>query len=151
MLFEHKGDEGLTDLLNGNCEDVSDVLYRCEDVPNLTVIFAGKFDKNTPELLSSRRMADTCFEMSKRYKDRIVIIDSPPVLACAEPANIAMHVHQVILVVAAAQTTRSQVRAALENVSACRSVSVLFNKAPQWHRVDGESYYYYGNDRAAAQ
>jgi receptor protein-tyrosine kinase len=150
-LFDRPNEHGLTDLLSGNCQDVSDVLYRCEDMPNLSVIFAGKSDKNTPELLSSRKMADICLEMSKRYNDRIIIIDSPPVLACSEPASIAMHVHQVILVVAAAQTTRSQVRAALENVSACPSVSVLFNKAPQWQKIEGESYYYYGVDRAAAQ
>jgi len=149
-LFEHEGKEGLTDLLNGNCKDVSEVLYRCEDLPNMSVIFSGNHDKNTPELLSSDRMTSVCSEMSKRYGDRIIIIDTPPVLACAEPANIAMHAHHAILVVAASHATRSQVRAALDNIAACRSVSILLNKAPEWHKVDGESYYYYGNQDVAA-
>ena len=150
-LFEHEGKQGLTDLLNGNCRDVAEVLYRCEDLPNLGVIFAGNHVQNTPELLSSDRMTAVCREISSRYNDRIIIIDTPPVLACAEPANIAMHVHQAILVVAASHATRSQIRAALDNISTCPSVSILLNKAPEWHKVNGEPYYYYGNQDVAAQ
>src|SRR5215469_8132286 len=33
--------EGLTDLLSGKAKNLSDVLYKCSDVPNLSVIFAG--------------------------------------------------------------------------------------------------------------
>ena len=150
-LFEHEGKQGLTDLLNGTCRDVGDVLYRCEDLPNLSVIFSGNHVQNTPELLSSDRMTSVCHEVSSRYNDRIIIIDTPPVLACAEPANIAMHVHQAILVVAASHATRSQIRAALDNISTCPSVSILLNKAPEWHKVNGEPYYYYGNQDVAAQ
>jgi receptor protein-tyrosine kinase len=117
-LFEPTDGKGFTDLLKGTCKNIGEVMYRCNDVANLSVIFAGKYEENTPELLSSRRMADICREISTRYSDRIIIIDTPPVLASVEPANMAMHVHQIVMVVAAGQTNRAQLEAALENVSA---------------------------------
>jgi receptor protein-tyrosine kinase len=122
-------------------------MYRCNDVANLSVIFAGKREENMPELLSSRRMADICREISTRYNDRIIIIDTPPVLASVEPANMATHVHQIVMVVAAGQTNHAQLQAALENVSSCRNISMIFNKAPKWYQVRSDSYYYYGADR----
>ena len=146
-LFEPTDGKGFTDLLKGTCKNIGEVMYRCNDVANLSVIFAGKYEENTPELLSSRRMADICREISTRYSDRIIIIDTPPVLASVEPANMAMHVHQIVMVVAAGQTNRAQLEAALENVSACRNISMIFNKAPKWYQARSDSYYYYGADR----
>jgi hypothetical protein len=68
-------------------------------------------------------------------------------VASVEPANMAMHVHQIVMVVAAGQTTRTQLESALENVSSCRNVSMIFNKAPKWYQGQSDSYYYYGADR----
>ena len=146
-LFEPTDGKGFTDLLKGTCKNIGDVMYRSKDVANLSVIFAGRYEENTPELLSSRRMAEICREISTRYNDRIIIIDTPPVLASVEPANMAMHVHQIVMVVAAGQTNRAQLESALENVSSCRNISMIFNKAPKWYQGQSDSYYYYGADR----
>jgi len=142
-LFESASGKGLTDLLNGNCEDVGEIIHRCSDLPNLSVIFSGERDARTPELISSRRTTELCLEMSRRYSDRIVIFDTPPVLASAEPANLARHMHQIVMVVAAGAANRSQVQSALDHVSACPNISLVFNKAPKWHKNTGDSYYYY--------
>ena len=151
-LFETTGEQGLTDLLNGNCADVAQVMHRCVDVPNMSVIFSGPRDEHTPELISSRRTAELLTDMSKRYNDRIVIFDTPPVLASAETASLAEHMHQVIMLVAAGQANHNQVRTALDHVSSCRNVSLVFNKAPKWHKIEGDPYYYYyGSDRAAGE
>ena len=93
-------------------------------------------------------MADICLEMSTRYNNRIVIFDTPPVLASSETANLAMHAHQAIMVVSAGQANRSQLQAALELISACQSISLVFNKAPKWYKGHGDSYYYYDLDRS---
>ena len=146
-LFEPTDGKGFTDLLKGTCKDIGEVMYRCNDIANLSVIFAGEYEENSPELLSSRRMADICRELSSRYNDRIIIIDTPPVLASVEPANMAMHVHKIVMVVAAGQTNRAQLQAALENVSGCRNISMIFNKAPKWYQVRSDTYYYHGADR----
>lgn len=148
-LFEATDGKGLVDLLSGNCRNVSDVMHRCTDMPNLSIIFSGLGDHHTPELVASHRMADLFADLSRRYTDRIIIVDTPPVLASVEAASIAMHVHQLIMVVASEQTGRTQLQKALESVSACRNLSLLFNKAPKWRQIESDSYYYYGGAGAA--
>jgi protein-tyrosine kinase len=157
-MFVSPVSEGLTDLLSGKVRQVSDVLYRCTDVPNLSVIFSGNPKTNSPELISSGQMANLCHELSARYPDRVIVLDTPPVLASSEPAILATYVHQLIMVVSAAQTDRHQLRKSLEAVSSCQNISLLFNKAPRWNEVEYNSYYGYGyntppspTDSAASQ
>ena len=150
-LFDPPADTGLTDLLNGNCDDLGSIMHRCSDVPNLSVVFSGKYDARAPELISSRRTADLFLEISQRYQDRLVIFDTPPVLGSAEPANLAMYMNQIVVVVAAGAANRSQLQTALENISACPNISLVFNKAPQWHKTGPDAYYYYGRDSVSGK
>ena len=143
-MFVSPPSEGLTDLLRGKDKQVSDVLYTCADVPNLSVIFSGNHCADSPELISSSRMANLCQELSTRYPDQVIVIDTPPVLASPEAATLATYVHQLIVVVSAAQTDKHQLRRTLETVSSCPNVSLLFNKAPPWNDADYKGYYGYG-------
>jgi len=147
-MFVAPPSEGLTDLLTGKVSRVSDVLHRCTDIPNLAVIFAGNPSVNTPELISSGKMANLCKELSARYPDRVIVLDTPPVLASAEPAILASYVHHLVMVVAADQTDRHQLRKSLESVASCQSVSLLFNKAPSWNEQEYVAYYGYANPGA---
>ena len=149
-MFVSPASEGLTDLLSGRVKQVSDVLYRCVDVPNMSVIFSGNPKTNSPELISSGQMAHLCHELSTRYPDRVIILDTPPVLASSEPAILATYVHQLIMIVSAAQTDKHQLRKALEAVSSCKNVSLLFNKAPRWDETEYNSYYGYGYNASAS-
>jgi len=148
-MFVAPPTEGLTDLLTNKVSHVSDVLHRCSDVPNLAVIFAGNHCANTPELISSGKMANLCKELSARYPDRVIVLDTPPVLASAEPAILASYVHHLVMVVAADQTDRHQLRKSLESVASCQSVSLLFNKAPSWNEQEYVAYYGYANTSTA--
>jgi protein-tyrosine kinase len=149
-MFVAPPTEGLTDLLSGRVGHVSDVLHRCTDIPNLAVIFAGNPSANTPELISSGKMANLCKELSARYPDRVIVLDTPPVLASAEPAILASYVHHLVMVVAADQTDRHQLRKSLESVASCQSVSLLFNKAPSWNEQEYVAYYGYANSGVPA-
>ena len=44
---------------------------------------------------------------------------------------------------------RDQVQMALDNISACQNISLVFNKAPKWQKLASDYYYYYGNERSA--
>lgn len=150
-VFVSPPTEGLTDLLSGKAKQVSDVLYQCSDVPNLSVIFAGNPKANSPELISSGKMANLCRELSSEYSDRVIVLDTPPVLASPEPAILATYVHQLVMVVAAAKTDRHQLRKALEAVSSCQNISLLFNKAPRWNETEYNLYYGYGYGGSQSQ
>jgi receptor protein-tyrosine kinase len=142
----------LTDLLTGKCTDIAEATHRCTDLPNLSVVFAGKYEDHAPELVASRRMGEICAEISRRYSDGLVILDTPPVLASPETVSLAAFVHQIVMVVASGRTKRDQLQTALENVSACPNLNILLNQAPEWNKFDGDTYYYYGyEDRTRSE
>ncbi len=140
--FEGAPAEGLLDLLTGRRQLIDEVLTRCAEVPNLHLLFAGRRDDTSPELLASQRMAEVCSALSRRFRESVVVIDAPPVLATAEPSALAMHVNHLLMVVAAGQASRHHVEEALAGVVACPSINLIFNKSPEWQRSTPYSYYY---------
>lgn len=142
-FFEDAKPAGLADLLTSPTLRLTDVIRRCESISNLHLLFAGKRVEDSPELIASTRMRDLLVELSERYRDRIIIIDTPPALTTFEPAILAPHVHQTIMVVSAQQSGRHQIEKALDSISACHNISFLFNKAAKWEQKDGGYYYNY--------
>ena len=67
-------------------------------VERLSLLPAGTPPPNPSELLSSERMAALLQEVTRRYKDRLVLIDSPPPTLTAEPAVLARQVDGILLV-----------------------------------------------------
>jgi protein-tyrosine kinase len=142
QYFEDAPEEGLLDLLTGRRQHIDEVMQKCADLPNLHVIFSGRRDDTSPELLASHRMAEICALLSRRFRESVVVIDAPPVLATAEPSALAMHMHHVIMVVAAGQVARHHVEEALAGIAACPSINLIFNKSPEWQRPTPYPYYY---------
>ena len=142
QYFEGAPEEGLLDLLTGRRQQIDEVLKRCADLPNLHVLFSGRRDDTSPELLASARMAEVCSALSRRFRESVVVIDAPPVLATAEPSAMVMHVHHLIMVVAAGQVARHHIEEALTCVATCPSISLVFNKSPEWQRATPYPYYY---------
>ena len=144
-FFSGQSGRGLLDLFVDPSCKVEDVLHRCEDIPNLHVLFAGTANDSAPEMFASARMAEICDALARRFPQSIVVIDSPPVLATSEPTSLATHIDHLIMVVAAGRASRHQVETALSALASCRSIFLLFNKAPRWQRPSQGSYYYYGS------
>jgi len=136
---------GLLDLLTRDDLDVGDALIRT-NVEKLSILPAGVRQRRATELLASEQMASLLRELSTRYPDRIVICDSPPLLATTEARVLATHMGQIIMVVAADTTTQHAVTQALSTVENCEIVLMMLNKA---RKTDVGSYYgYYADDAA---
>ncbi len=138
---------GLIDVLDGRVASVADAIHSCADVENLSVMFSGTSNPRASELMASARMEEIFAELARLYPDLFVVIDCSPVIS-PEPAALATHIDHAIMVVAAQQTSRHQLREALEHLAPCPHVSLLFNKSPRWRR---ETYYYnyHGSSGAA--
>ncbi len=78
---------GLLDLLEGKAE-MSGVLLKT-DVDKLTILPSGTPHARATELLASDAMRALLDDISKRYPDRIVIFDSPPLLLTTEAPVLA--------------------------------------------------------------
>jgi protein-tyrosine kinase len=130
---------GLLDLLEGTV-DVSAVLLKT-NVEKLTFLRSGTPHPRATELLASAAMQRLLDDMSKRYRDRIIIFDSPPLLLTTEARTLAMSMGQIVLVVRAGKTLQSAVQHALATIEACPLKMMLLNQA----RVEqGDTYSDYG-------
>jgi protein-tyrosine kinase len=144
IFFDNDGKSGLSDLLSQRVTDVQSMVHPVDGIPNLGVLFSGRHMENSPELVASTTMHNLLIATSKRSRDQIIIIDTPPALTSFEPAILAHIVHQSILVVSAQRSGRSQVEKALDSISASRNVSLLFNRASKWEQREQGYYYNYG-------
>jgi receptor protein-tyrosine kinase len=99
--------------------------------------------------MASDRAAEIFAELSRDPR-RIIVVDTAPAIGSAEAAALAMHMHHTLLVVGAQQSSRHQVEEALERISSCRSVSMVFNKSPRWRKAGSAYYQYYGHKPLAA-
>jgi receptor protein-tyrosine kinase len=82
-------------------------------------------------------------ELAYRYRDRIIIFDTPPLLASSESRVLASHMGQIVMVVEAEKTTHEALREALHQIDSCEIVGLLLNKG---NTVRGMDYYgYLGN------
>jgi protein-tyrosine kinase len=132
--------KGLMDVLTHKSTGIGDVLMGT-NVHRLKLLLAGTQHSNASEFLASEAMTRLLAELSSRYPDRIVIFDSPPLLATTEPRALATQMGQVVLVVEAERTTHAVLESAMSAVESCPLVYTLLNKAPE-SKVG--SYYGYG-------
>ena len=128
---------GLLDYLEDESVGFSDIVLKT-DLPNLSIIPSGKQHRHSTELLSSQRMFLFADEISRRYDDRIVIFDSPPLLVASQAQILAELVGQVVLVIAAEQTPQNLVAESIAKLANCDVVMTLLNKT----RKDIDQYGY---------
>jgi len=133
--------KGLIDMLENPGIEFSDVLLRT-DIPKLSIIPAGRLHKYSTELLASDAMLQVTEEMSKRYSDRIIIFDSPPLMAASQGAVLCNLVGQVVMVIESDVTPQHIVQEAVSKLQNCDVVGCVLNKTKQGL---GLNYYAYGN------
>jgi protein-tyrosine kinase len=115
------------------------VLVRTE-FPSLSVLPAGRLSDHATELLSSARMQQAITELGSRLPNRIVIMDSPPVLLTTEARALAEIAGQIILVVRAGVTPHAVLADAIAQLPGKHSISLVLNQST----AAASSSYYYG-------
>lgn len=131
---------GLVDVLESESLTIGDVLLRT-DIPELSVLSAGKRDEFVTELLASQRMSDVVAEMASRYDDRVIIFDGPPLIPTPQTQVVASLVGQIVFVIESGKTPQVLVEEALEMVPEEKAVGLVMNKS---EGISGRSGYYYG-------
>ncbi len=139
-LFGLDNVQGLSDLILG--EGVPDLLRKpLPELPNLSVLTAGKRSTLPAEMLSSTRLRDLLEHWEKEFD--YILLDSAPLLVVSDSLPLASWVDGCILVVRYNQTPNSalrRVRAILGRTQAY-SAGVVLNDMPS----AGVGYGKYGN------
>lgn len=133
---------GLVEYLNGEIESLSEVLL-ATNINNLTVLPAGKTHHLSHELLASNSMRELAKELASRYRDRIIIFDSPPVLITSEAKVLSDVVGQIALVVEQDKTAQQSVKDALAKLDKAKISGLILNKS---HTLGAGYYGYYYSD-----
>jgi exopolysaccharide/PEP-CTERM locus tyrosine autokinase len=138
--------QGLIDLLLDETLDMADLLVRT-DLNDIQVLPAGQPHPQATELLASDRMSRVVTELSTRYSDRVIILDSPPLLLTSEAQALASQVGQIALVVEAGRTTQQALNHTLDSLDSEKAINVILNKTRSWNRGGYYGGYgYYGNE-----
>ncbi len=130
---------GLMDVLSDPQIDLDNVLWHT-NIGKLALLPAGAAKQHSTEFLASDATGVMLHEMARRYPDRIVIFDSPPLLAASEADALARHMGQIIVIVEAGRTSETALKAALAHIDHAKITGLLLNKA----QFSSESYDYGG-------
>ena len=133
--------KGLSDYLSGEVHSLSEILLTT-NIPKLTFLPAGKQHHLTSELFSSDLLNNLFCELSDRYSDRIIIIDSSPVLHTNEANILARKVGQIVFVIEQNRTTQSEVKQALSQFDDNSVIGIVMNKSRGSDSSSVYGYYY---------
>ncbi|MEO8855597.1 MAG: XrtA-associated tyrosine autokinase [Burkholderiaceae bacterium] len=118
---------GLLDLLLDDAADLSSMLLKT-NIDKLSILPSGTPHPRATEMLASEAMTRLLADMAKRYSDRIIIFDSPPLLLTTEARVLASHMGQIVMVIQAEKTLRSDVLDALATIEACPVKLMVLNQ-----------------------
>ena len=137
---------GLMEYLLGKVDDLGDVIYHT-NIPKLRIIPAGQSHHLSTELLASTVMKDTVKEFSTRYPDRVVIIDTPPLIGINESVILANLAGQAVIVVEEGRTKLNDIKTAVERLNPDMSIGFVVNKSTNFSEKGGYyGYQYYGHE-----
>ena len=140
--FGFRNVAGLSDYL-ANGTDLQALLLKT-GIEKLTILPAGKPPDNPSELLSSERMSALLEEVASRYKDRLVILDSPPPKMTAESGALAKYVDGILIVVKYRSTPKDSATDLINKLGRKKIIGAVINNfdvgASRYHKK------YYGGD-----
>ena len=131
---------GLLDAIADPALDLASCVI-ATDVPQLSVLPSGAKSSSDTEWLASARTPTLLAELCRADPRRILLFDSPPVLAASAASVLAGQVGQVLLVVRADRTSESDLKEAVALLDGCEHIQLVLNAA-----VHGGNRYgsYYG-------
>jgi tyrosine-protein kinase Etk/Wzc len=135
---------GLTDYLAGNAP--LEKVVRSTSHRALSRIASGTRRQDGPELLQSRAMTYLLAQMRKEYD--VILVDTPPLAACADPLALGTLTRNMVLVVRTGTTNRSATEWRLDSLARLpvRLLGAILNDVPhvgvyRYHRKAYASLY----------
>jgi receptor protein-tyrosine kinase len=144
--LELESRQGLMEFLLGEKENLSEVICKT-NLYNLRIIPAGKSHHLSTELLASEKMFESVQEFANRYADRVVIVDTPPLLGINETAILANLAGQAVVVTQESKTKLLDIQRAVKQLNPEMAIGFILNKSEKVNSdKTGYGYYYAGHD-----
>jgi len=138
------GRPGFFDVMHDPQTPLDACLYR-SDVHGLEFVPAGSRFDDSLELLTSNRARDLIHGLALENRNRLVVIDCPPLLGTPNAVALASLVGQILVVVEAGETSQPTIHQALELLNRDKPIGLVLNKIPRAPLLTlaNGSYYYY--------
>lgn len=111
-------------------------------VEKLTIISGGRTIQDSTELLGSPKMVSLMREMKSRYKERFILLESPPIHGCPDTLAFAPYVDAIVVVVESGRTSLDELKKALEMIPKEKFLGFILNRHASTMKDYG-SYYSY--------
>jgi protein-tyrosine kinase len=146
-LFKYPPSKGVVEILQGKAT-VGECLIKTP-IDKLTILPAAKeAPVNPSELLESKGMKSLIKELSERYEDRYLIIDTSPIQATVDPKILASQVDAIIMVSRYRYTREADFKMALGNLPKEKIIGTVLNavdelpaKKYSYHKYQYNKYY----------
>jgi len=135
---------GLYNLVANPTLRIEDTLIRTA-VGGLSYLPIGSRDVTASEPGVSRPVSATIERLRRRFAHHFIILDCAPCLSTSDPSTLAALVDQIVMVVEAERTQRSELESSLELLRACPNVTLVLNKVRLTNSYTFGAYYYYGS------
>jgi len=128
---------GLSDLLRGRLA-ASEVIQKCKNIENLSVVTSGSLPPNPAELIASMKMAQIIDELHQHCD--ILVIDTPPAIV-TDSQLLASQADGVIYIIRPGKTRLIAAKTPLEEFARvdAKIIGVVMNRIPR-----NRDYYYGG-------
>ena len=135
---------GLQDLVVNAALRPEDVIVDTA-VSNLQFMPVGTRVGGAMDPTSVRPIPPTITRIARRFPKHLIILDAPPCLSTSDPHTVAPYVGQVVMVVEAERTQRTEVEAAIDLIRVCPTITILLNKVTLTTSHTFGAYDYYGS------
>ncbi len=132
---------GLRDYLEDPKIKVDDLIVH-SNVPSLSLIPVGETHPDAAESLASSRMTSLLADLSRRYPDRLVILDSSPLLVSSAASIVAQMADQRLIVFAADETPSELLDQVVSKLANVEDTGIILNKS---HPDSSKGLYGYGH------
>jgi len=124
--LKEKNPLGLSDYLEQKTQEIKDIIYP-SGIRQIRIIPAGVSTEHAAENFSSEKMKLFIETIKKRYPNRFIILDTPPIGLYVESQILASICDIAILVIRYGHTTASQVQIGIDLISNDKLASIILN------------------------
>ena len=130
-IFDTDVGHGLSDYLEDSSIGVENIIYPT-GINRMRYIPVGKRSDQTTEIYSSEKMSDVITQVKKRYSDRYIILNAPPLEVSADAAILSEVSDFIVVVVGYGKASSNRLGKALRLLPKEKIVGIVINNKTKY-------------------
>jgi len=133
-LLANASAPGLTEYFENPDLDIKEIIHPV-GIARYRVITAGKRREIIGEHFTSEKMKHLMDTLRRRYQERFIIMDGPPMSKIADIRILSDLADYVLVVARYARSTNTQIARYLDAISEKKRLGIVFNEEPRFPRI----------------